>query len=121
MHEMSIAAAIVEEATRIAGEHGVSRIEELEVQIGVIRQVVPEALEMAFAFASEGTPVEGAQLHVTEEQLVAVCNDCDCMFLPAIDNFLCPKCGRANARIVAGNHIVLQTVVFQSAEEVSAA
>lgn len=120
MHELSIATEIVKQAVRIARENRATRLDSIDVEIGILRQVVPEALELAFRAAAEGTIAEGAVFNVTEERVVAVCNPCECMFLPEIDNFVCPQCGAADARIVAGNEIILKSLTCQAPEEVPA-
>ncbi len=117
MHEMSIAVDIIDSVLDAVSEHEPSCVEEVEVQIGVMRQVVPEALEMAFRAASEGTVVEGARLIVKEERVVAVCRQCDCLYLPEDEIYACPECGQADARIVAGNDMVLRSVVCQTEED----
>jgi hydrogenase nickel incorporation protein HypA/HybF len=117
MHEMSIAMQLVEQMLEIASQHNAATIEEVEVQLGVMREVVPEALEMAFAAASEGTIAEGARLCISEERIVAVCSVCECLFTPRQTCFLCPRCSQADARIVAGNDIILKSLVCQTEAE----
>ena len=120
MHETPIAVDIVERAVEAAEQHGAARIDEIEVQVGVMRQVVPEALELAFTLAREGTLAAGARLRISEERAVAVCRACESTFEPDVDrSFACPQCGQADARIVAGNDIILKTVVCQTDDEVS--
>jgi hydrogenase nickel incorporation protein HypA/HybF len=120
MHELPIAMEIVRQVVEVAGQHGAEAVEEVEVQIGVLRQIVPEALEMSFTAAGEGTIAAGARLNIIEERIVGVCRTCDCMYMPAVDNFLCPRCGQADARIIAGNDIILRSVVCRTPEEVAA-
>ena len=53
-------------------------------------------------------------MRLVEEKILAVCNACGADYAPAIDSsFVCPRCGEANARITAGNDIVLKTMVCQ--------
>lgn len=117
MHELPIAMEIVRQAVEIARQYNAERIEEVEVQLGVLRLIQPDALRMSFEAAGEGTPAQGAVLRMTEEKLVAVCKTCDCMFMPEPDNFVCPRCAAADARIVAGNDIILKSVVCRTGEE----
>ncbi|HOB74595.1 MAG TPA: hydrogenase maturation nickel metallochaperone HypA [Phycisphaerae bacterium] len=117
MHELSIAMEIIRQVVEIARQHNADCVEEVEVQAGVLRQIQEEALQMSFVAAAEGTPAEGARLVFTEEQVVAVCNDCQTRFMPEMDNYLCPRCGLANVRIVAGNDIILKSIVCQSEDE----
>jgi hydrogenase nickel incorporation protein HypA/HybF len=119
MHEMSIAIQMLDQVTALAAEHAATRVAEIEVVAGAMRQVVPEALELAFAAAAQGTVAAGAELRIVEEPMRAACRDCGCAFAAEIDNYLCPQCGRANARIVAGNDIILKSVVCETPESVS--
>jgi hydrogenase nickel incorporation protein HypA/HybF len=117
MHEMSIAVEIVEQCLRIAAENNVTHIDEVDLEIGVLRRVVPEAMELAFQAAGEGTLAAGAKLRIHEERLVAVCGACDCMFCPSTEDFTCTKCGAAEPRIVAGNDIIIKSLVCQAPED----
>jgi hydrogenase nickel incorporation protein HypA/HybF len=118
MHEMSIAMEMVTQLVELAERHQASRIVQVEVVAGAMRGVVPEALDLAFAAASEGTPAEGAELCVVEEKLQVVCNDCGFEFAPEPVSFLCPQCRQADVRIVAGNDIILKSVVCDTPEGV---
>ncbi len=121
MHEMSIAVELLRQALEIAGQHQATAIEEIDVEIGVLRQVVPEALELSFRAAAAGSIAEAAVLKLHEEKVVAVCRACGCMFLPKIDDFTCTQCGQADARMVAGNDIILKTMACRVPEGVSIA
>ena len=59
MHELSIADAVVRIACRHAAGRPVARV---ELKVGRLRQVVPDALEFAFVLVAEGTELEGAEL-----------------------------------------------------------
>lgn len=119
MHEMSIAVELLRQALEIAAKYKATGIEEIEVQVGVLRQVVPEALELSFRAAADGSSAAEARLTITQENAVAVCRACGCMFLPQIDDFTCTQCGQADARLVAGNDIILKTMSCRVPEEVS--
>lgn len=119
MHEMSIAVSLMEQLRPIADEQGATRIVQVELRCGVMQQVVPEALQLAFEAASAGTPAEGATLTIEEEDLVASCRSCGERFEAAIDDFSCPRCRLADVELVAGQDIVLKSVVCET--EVKAA
>ena len=119
MHEATIASAIIEQAVAAAAPHGVARISRIEVELGAMQQVVPEALDLAFEAASKGTLTEGAKLILTAVKTVALCRACDCRFEPDIEqlNFLCPQCQRADVQIVAGNEIILKSLEWEQPQE----
>ena len=76
---------------------------------------------LRLVLALDGTPAESqpakARLIVTEEKMAAVCNACGHRFAPQPDDFVCPACGQADARIVAGNDIILKSLVCQTPDE----
>lgn len=116
MHEFSIATSLLEQLLRIGAEQRATRVVQVELRCGVTRQIVPEALELAFAAVSADTLAAGATLHVVTEPLRAACRSCQREFAAAIDDYRCPACGRADVVLVGGHDIVLQTVVCETAE-----
>jgi hydrogenase nickel incorporation protein HypA/HybF len=110
MHEMSIAAELVERLFEIARENRLERIEKVELDVGVLRQIVPEALENAFAAAVAGTLAEGALLEQREVPARAACRACGREFPPSIDCYLCPGCGKADVELLEGQEIILKSL-----------
>ena len=116
MHELSIATGLMEQVTAAAAAHGVTRVQSLHVTVGAMRQVVPEALAMAFEVVSEGTLAEGATLEITEEPIRAHCRRCDREFNCRIGEFVCPGCGQADVRLTLGNNIILTSMTCTTEE-----
>jgi hydrogenase nickel incorporation protein HypA/HybF len=114
MHEMSIAIALVEQLQRIAVEQRAARIVEIELECGVMRQVVPEALQLAFQAASADTAAAGAQLRISAQHVVAKCRECGTRFAPSLDDYRCPDCGQACVEVVSGQDILLKSVVCET-------
>lgn len=121
MHEMAIACEIVDRLLELARQHRATRIGEVELEVGRLRQVVPEALELAFQAAVAGTLADGAALKIIDVGVTAVCNACGSSYEPDIEaSFVCPSCGRADPRITAGDDIVIRNITCDVDEEVSA-
>ena len=114
MHEMSIADGVLRAVLDAAGGCGARRVERVELTVGPMRLVVPEALEMAWQVVSEGTIAAGAELAVVETPMEARCRRCGRRFAPRIDNYLCPDCGLADVDILAGDDIILKSVVCET-------
>ncbi len=117
MHELSIVNNLMPPLLRAAEEQGAVRIVEVELMCGVLQQVVPDALEMAFEAVAHGTIAEGAQLRVEEEALAGRCRNCKREYAPSIDDYICPNCGRAEPELTAGRDIVLKSVVCELPDE----
>lgn len=95
MHELSLASSLMEIVRDELAKHGVNRLTLVRVRFGPLANVVPEALDMAFASLTVGTEYEGAKLEMLEDPLVLTCGECARDFeaaepVPYAD---CPYCG----------------------------
>jgi len=116
MHEMSIAMELMQQLESLAREHAADRIEQVAVAAGVMRQIVPEALQVAFQAAATGTRAEGATLVLEIVSVLARCGRCGHRFEPEQDAFLCPQCRKADVAILEGNDIILTSVTFHQVD-----
>lgn len=112
MHEMTIASSLLDEVLSLARQHNAHLVSEIEVEVGVMRLVVAEALQEAFAIISEGTPAAGARLKLSETSLRASCNRCHNDYRARVDDFRCPSCGQADVQITGGNDIIIKSVAL---------
>src|SRR5690242_17188302 len=76
MHELSIAIAIVEQATEVAEQRGGARVLAVHIRVGAMSGVVKDALEFAWETACEGTTIAGAKLIVEDVPVVMRCPQC---------------------------------------------
>jgi len=120
MHEMSMAVGIIETVLQAANDSGARRVSRIELAVGQLRLVVPEAMEMAWQAVSEGTIAAGSEIAMTETPIEARCNQCGQVFSPEIDNYLCPGCGKADVEITAGNDIMLTSISCEVEEDPNA-
>ncbi len=72
MHELSIAAALLETIDEEQRVHGFDRVLRVRLRIGRYSNVVPEALRFGFEALAAGTVAEGAVLDFEE---VPGCDD----------------------------------------------
>ena len=108
MHELSIADALLEIALRHADGR---RIESVEVKVGHLRQVVPDALMFAFALVAEGTEAEGAELLLEEVPAAGVCRACGAETELEGFPFAC-ACGGLDVEIVRGEELLVDAVTM---------
>jgi hydrogenase nickel incorporation protein HypA/HybF len=114
MHELSIADAVVAIASRHAGERRVTRV---ELKVGHLRQVVPDALRFAFELVAAGTPVEGAALEMEVIPAAGVCRACGTMGeLPGFP-LLCAACGSGDLELVRGDELLVDALELEEAEK----
>ncbi len=121
VHEMSIAVNVLEQVLAHAGEQGAERVAEVELAIGRMQMVVPEALAMSWEAVRTESIAAGAELKMVEVPALAECRRCGRRFEPDVDySFACPECGQADVRIIDGNEIILRSVVLELAESADA-
>jgi hydrogenase nickel incorporation protein HypA/HybF len=73
MHEMAIAEAIFDTVTARAEGR---RVERVDVRIGYLRQVVPDALTFAWDVLTQESDLAGCALVVEHVPAVVVCEEC---------------------------------------------
>jgi hydrogenase nickel incorporation protein HypA/HybF len=110
MHELSIADAIV----RIACRHAEGRrIEAVEVKVGHLRQVVPDALAFAFTLVAEGTECEGAELVMETVPAAGVCRSCRAESEFEGFPLACRGCGSLDVELVRGEELLVDAVTME--------
>ena len=118
MHELSIATELIRCVLSVAEQHGADHVEEVVVEAGQMKAIVPEALEMAWQTVTEGTGAEGARMTLIEIPIQARCRQCGRQYQPGVSDYVCPACGEADADITAGNDLVLKSISWRAPEEV---
>ena len=81
----------------------------MRLQIVALSGVVPDAVRFCFDLATEGTPLEGAELEITEAAGRCACRTCGAEFEPDWPILLCP-CGSAQVSVLAGDELTIAAV-----------
>ncbi len=110
MHELSIAAAVVEVARRHAGGR---RVTAVEVEVGALRQVVPSALEFAFGLVAEGNELAGAELAIEEVPAAGRCRGCGAWSEWAEFPLLCGACGGMDVDVERGEELLVTAIELE--------
>ena len=110
MHELAIAEFIVDVALRHARDRPVAKV---ELKVGHLRQVVPSALEFAFALVAEGTEVAGAELQMEVVPAAGRCRACGCEGpLPALP-LTCRACGSWDVEVLQGEELLVDALEIE--------
>jgi hydrogenase nickel incorporation protein HypA/HybF len=113
MHELSIAQAIADVAMRHAAGRRVTKV---EVKVGHLRQVVPDALAFAFELVTQDTPLEGAELELEAAEAGGRCRACgtDGPF-PAFP-LACSACGGLDVDVTRGEELLVESLEIDELE-----
>jgi hydrogenase nickel incorporation protein HypA/HybF len=111
MHELSIAESVV----RIACEHAAGRpVAKVELKVGYLRQVVPDALVFAFQLVSEGTDVAGAELVVEAVPAAGRCRRCGAESeLEGGFPLQCPVCAGLDLELLRGEELLVDALELE--------
>jgi len=107
MHELSIASALVDIVLRHAGGR---RVTAVEVKVGRLRQVVPDALEFAFELVARETPLEGARLELQDVPVTVRCRACDAESQVDGFPFACAVCGELDVEVTTGDELSVEAI-----------
>ena len=116
MHELSIADAIVAIASRHAAGR---RVVKVEVKVGHLRQVVPDALTFAFQLTAQGTCVEGAELELEEVPAAGRCRACGRESELEAFPLRCAGCGGLDLELTAGEELLVDSLELDEDDALS--
>jgi hydrogenase nickel incorporation protein HypA/HybF len=110
MHELSIAQAVVDVATRHAKGR---RVLKVEVRVGHLRQVVPDSLDFAFALLTPGTALDGCALEITHVPAAGRCRSCGAH--SALEDFplRCGRCEGLDMEVTAGEELLVDALELE--------
>jgi hydrogenase nickel incorporation protein HypA/HybF len=107
MHELSIAEAIVDVATRHADGR---RVVKVEVRVGHLRQVVPDSLQFAFGLLAQGTALDGAELLITHVPAAGRCRECGAESVMEGFPLCCARCRGLDVEVLAGEELLVDAL-----------
>lgn len=109
MHELSIAQGIVSLVEEAARGRRIARV---NVEIGAMSGVAPDAVAFSFDLVTEGTRAEGAKLNIIEIPAIARCEDCGLDF-PIADLLTACACGSFRRTLLRGGELNVRSVELE--------
>jgi hydrogenase nickel incorporation protein HypA/HybF len=109
MHELSIAQEIV---TVIDAAARGRRIVRVNIEIGAMAGVAPDAVAFSFDLVTDGTCAEGARLNIIEIPATARCEDCGLDF-PLTDHFTACSCGSFRKTLLRGGELNVRSIELE--------
>ncbi|WP_017611783.1 hydrogenase maturation nickel metallochaperone HypA/HybF [Nocardiopsis salina] len=106
MHELAITESIV---AGVAERTGPARVRSLQLEIGLLSGVVPDAVRFCFDLAAEGTTLAGARLDIDEPEGQGKCLTCEEVFTVRTWAVICP-CGSSDVDLLSGTQLRVRSV-----------
>ena len=117
MHELSIAEALVNQLADIVRREHAARVLSVTIAVGSLSGVDPDALEMAFPLAAEGSPAAGAALTIRRVPARLLCAQCGEATVSEDPSFLCSHCGSPQLTLAAGQELRLVEAELEDGKE----
>ncbi|MGO8757273.1 MAG: hydrogenase maturation nickel metallochaperone HypA [Terracidiphilus sp.] len=121
MHELSIAASIVETVTESAAAYPGARIKAVRLRVGVLASVVEDSLQFCWELATEGSPLAGAALVIQKMPVVVHCDGCGAdSEIADLQSFRCPCCGEQAADFLGGRELEIESIELEEPDPAEA-
>jgi hydrogenase nickel incorporation protein HypA/HybF len=106
VHELGIAEGVIEAVTDRLPD---AKITSISLEVGSLSGIAPDSLRFSFDLAVAGTPLEGADLEITQRQARCRCESCGQEFEPDGPIPFCP-CGSSQVTILSGQELRITSV-----------
>lgn len=113
MHELSIAAGILEIIHEHVPEDQRTAVRAVRVRVGKLSGVVPESLAFSFTALIAGTPLEQARLVIEDVPIRVHCDECGNEFTTEAYLFPCPACGGAATKMLSGDELHVADIALE--------
>ena len=110
MHEFSVIQNILDIVDDTIKENGLTKVTRVNLLIGRMRQIVPEAMQFAFEAATKGTLLETSELEMEFKSIIMKCNKCSDEFEVYDNRYFCEKCQCADLSIVHGQELIIKSI-----------
>ena len=110
MHELYATQAILEKAIQKAGDEKATRITNLYLVVGEISTYSHESVQFYWDQICKDTIAENTKLHFRHVQAELQCMTCFTKYQPKEGEIVCPNCGGAGAKIIAGEEFFMEAL-----------
>lgn len=115
MHELSLCQAIA----GVVKPHAAGRrVDVVRLQVGALRQVVPETLLFCWSLVRDHEDMAGAELELELVPAAVRCRSCrQRSDIESRWSVACPRCGGADVEVVAGEEFLVTSVEVSERED----
>ncbi|MRS12138.1 MAG: hydrogenase maturation nickel metallochaperone HypA [Actinobacteria bacterium] len=111
MHESGIAEGILKSTLEAAAEAGAVKVNSVDITVGVLTEVMEDALQFAWEAARAASIADGAALNVTMVDARTRCLDCGHEWVhDRYSGAKCPSCEGYLVSLLAGRELRIDSI-----------
>jgi len=113
MHELPITKSIFKTVLSKAEAAGATGVNRVVLEIGILRDFVPDFIQKYWDYIAAGTIAEGAAIEVIELDAEARCGRCGNEYKITkehISDAHCPVCGSLGGQLIAGEELRIKGI-----------
>jgi hydrogenase nickel incorporation protein HypA/HybF len=114
MHEMTIARNILEIIYDTVESQDLSRVDSVELNVGLLSNVMNESLLFCFNTLVENTPLSSAKLVIKSKPIKIKCLDCGKISEGNDYIFSCSSCSGSRIEVEGGNELDISGILMKS-------
>jgi hydrogenase nickel incorporation protein HypA/HybF len=119
MHELGVAAGILDIVRQHVPASEAHRVRAVRVRLGEIAGVVPDSLDFCFSAIVAGTPYASAFLAIERVPARGRCGACGRLVELSPRQWVCPSCGGLGLTVISGDELHLAHVELDDTVEVA--
>lgn len=108
MHELPLTKSIFKTVVSNAENANAEKVTKVVLEVGVLRDFIPEMVQRYWDYIATGTVAEGARVVLREVAACAECGSCGRHYTVGRDNICsskCPDCGYEYGRLLSGSEL----------------
>ena len=113
MHELSLAMEVIELVRREAEKQGVSKILEIDIEVGDLSGIEAEAFQFGMEMQVKGTILDGATINLVQTPGTGICSGCQLKFEMKNRLDACPKCKCFPSEITGGQEFRVLSLIAE--------
>lgn len=117
MHEMTLARNILEIVHDLVPTNNLAGIDSVELNIGMLSNVLNDSLKFCFNALIENTPLASAKLKINSLPVKIRCLDCNSITESMDFIFTCSFCAGNNIEVQGGNELHISGIIMKSTQE----
>jgi len=110
MHEVSIAANIIEIVENELEKNNGNKVNKLHLEVGAISGVVIDSLQFALDASRPNTMLQDTEIIIDEIPALVRCRSCQHEFKADDYYVVCPQCGSVQLEFLSGRDLVVKSI-----------